>query len=72
MVNTLLRSRGGLTIKNTRKVESISIDKIKPIVFINFKDDIGRISKSIIEIGHAPIIVKSKGKKLFMLQSRNS
>jgi len=66
MVKNLLRSRGGFTMARTRKVESISIDKIKPIVFINFRDDdISRISKSIKEIGHAPIIVKSKGKKYF-------
>jgi hypothetical protein len=41
------------------KIESISIDKIKPIVSINFKHkDIDKVSKSIKEIGCGPVIVR--------------
>ena len=52
------------------KIESISIDKIEPIVYVNFKDDdTDRISKSIKEIGYEPVIARPKGKRKYQLCS---
>jgi len=57
-------------MEDERKVESISIKQIKPIVSINFKDDdIDRIAKSIKEIRYEPVIVRRKGNGKYQLCS---